>query len=394
MKVLMLTTSYPRYRGDYAGSFIHEMAKELVSQGVSVSVLAPEDEAAKGLDNWDGVEVKRIRYFWPGRFQKLCYGGGIFQNLRTNLIAWLQLPFLAVSFFWNGVLMSKKADVVHGHWMLCGSIAVLIKVFRKKSAVITVHGSDLNLICSKGVLAKIYGSTLTSADCVITVSNRLKELVLGLSPKAKVTVIHNCVDPAMFGAKTKKVSGKTKTILFVGRLCEAKGIRHLIEAFSEASQDQAGVKLTIVGDGPMRGELSAEIEQRGMKDWIEIRGFIDYQDLPSVYSESDIFVLPSLSEGFPLTVVEAMASKVAVIATDVGGIPEILVDGVNGLLVKPGSSQGLSDAMKRLIMDEQLRDRLAEAGRQTILSSYTLGEAAKETVAVYLLAYGLEYPRS
>ncbi len=150
-------------------------------------------------------------------------------------------------------------------------------------------------------------------------------------------------------------------ILFVGRLDPEKGLGNLVSAVAEMRESGLPVRATLVGDGPSRKALESQAHELGIASSIELPGYVEHgTPLFNLYRNSDLFVIPSLSEGFPKVIPEAMAFRLPVVATPVGGIPEIIHHEENGLLVSPGSPQEITDAVKRLVQEPELTNRLLE----------------------------------
>lgn len=152
-------------------------------------------------------------------------------------------------------------------------------------------------------------------------------------------------------------------LLFVGRLAPVKGLRYLFEAMNILMNEGIKVKLEIVGEGSHKPQLVKEAERLGIVDQIHFHGQIPFGlELFKIYREADIFVLPSLSEGIPKTLIEAMASGVPIVATKVGGIPDVIRDGQTGLLIKPRYSKEIAGGIERIINNQDLRQKIIKNG--------------------------------
>jgi glycosyltransferase involved in cell wall biosynthesis len=179
-----------------------------------------------------------------------------------------------------------------------------------------------------------------------------------------------------------------RNILFVGSLDTAKGIRFLLEAMAHAVQSGLEYTLTICGDGPERNEMKQLTERLGLNHLVNFRGHVRWgTELTQVYREADILVHPSLSEGVPKVVLEAMANGVAIIATTVGGIPRVVTDGENGILVPPKSSETISAALKRVSQDTALRNRLVQGG-YTFVCQHTAEKQARKLATIIFESVG------
>lgn len=203
---------------------------------------------------------------------------------------------------------------------------------------------------------------------VIAVSDGLRELALRTWPGGRIEVVPNGVDIERFRpAEMPTVrDGGTLVVVAVARLVEIKGLQHLIAALARIPADmRSQIRLRLCGTGPYEGELRRQVREAGLDEQVEFAGLIAYDEIPRQLRQSDVFVLPSLQEGLPLSLLEAMASGLPVVATAVGGIPGVVKDGVNGLLVPAAAPAALRDALVRLLANPALRQRLGTAARRT-----------------------------
>jgi glycosyltransferase involved in cell wall biosynthesis len=332
-RVVHLTTSYPRHEGDFAGRFVADLVRGLADH-VDVSVLAPGGYRDFGL----------------------AYGRGLVGNLRRR--PWLA-PLLAVSMILAVRRATRRCDLVHAHWLAAGAICVLAR----RRFVLTLHGSgtagrfaDLELARRH---PRLFGFVVRRAEVVIGVSEALAEAARRCGAR-EVRTIPNGVDlPASTGAEAEPAE-----VLYVGRLSPEKGIAELVAATE-------GLNLVVAGDGLLR---------RLVPDAL---GFVPHEELGALYDRAAVVVCPSYREGLPLCVLEAMAHGKPVVASAVGGIPELVEDGVTGFLVEPGDVAGLRAAIERLLADPLLRRRLGRAGRERVAERCSWERVTAATVAAY-----------
>lgn len=208
------------------------------------------------------------------------------------------------------------------------------------------------------------------ADLVLVPTRELKVYVEKFGAE-KVEVIPNGVNLEIFkGPALPQRKGRALSdlnILFVGRLERQKNLKTLIKAVSGISKSQASIKLSFVGAGSQKEELVRLADKLEVN--LEIKERISNEKLPEVYRQADVFVLPSLAEGHPKALLEAMSCGLACIASDIPGVNEIIVDGKNGLLIKP-TEEGLAEGLKRLIGDSGLRQRLGISARKTVSEKF------------------------
>jgi glycosyltransferase involved in cell wall biosynthesis len=343
-RVVHLTTSYPRHAEDFAGRFVADVVEGLERNGLDVSVLAPAGDV--------GVHLHHLAY----RDFGLAYGGGLVHNLKRR--PWLA-PLLLLSMIRAVRRTAGRDDVVHAHWLAAGAVCVLAR----RPFVLTLHGSgtagrfaDLELARR---FPRLFGAIVRRARVVICVSAALGEAARACGAR-DVRVIPNGVRiPASVVPEAEPAE-----VLFAGRLSPEKGIEELVAA-------TAGMNLVVAGDGPLR-----HLVPNGL-------GFVPHDELERLYDRAAVVVLPSYREGLPLCVIEAMAHGRPVVATNVGGIPELVEDGVTGLLVEPGDVNGLRAAVERLLADPRLRRRMGRAGRERIIERCSLEAVTAATLDVY-----------
>lgn len=216
-------------------------------------------------------------------------------------------------------------------------------------------------------------------DGVIAVSDGQAEKVRRAGvPNERVAVIRNAARPASFARSSWPgrtmlhacfLSPGERIVVSAGRLSPEKGFHVLIEAAQEVCANDPGVRFVVFGEGAQRSDLERRIAAAGLDERFALPGFRD--DLDSLLPNADLFVLPSFTEGLPNVVLEASAAGVPVVATAVGGTPEVVIAGETGLLVSPGDARGLSSAMQQLLADGELRRRYGNAGREFVRRNFT-----------------------
>jgi len=197
--------------------------------------------------------------------------------------------------------------------------------------------------------------------------NKVEELV----DSTKVVVSPDKgVDLELFRARNDKTifeNRKNKLkILYVGRLSEIKGLDYLIESFRSIHDNFPDSSLEMIGDGPVKKELKKKIKDLGINDCVDVRGYVEYEELPDHYRSADIFVLPSLSEGLSNVLLEAMACGLPIVATDVGGNGELILNGKGGYLVPPKNPSRLYRSLKKLIENPELRDEMGQFNKNYV----------------------------
>jgi len=187
----------------------------------------------------------------------------------------------------------------------------------------------------------------------------------------RLHVVHCGIDAADYALRVHEGAGSH--VLFVGRPGVRKGLSFLLQAIAALRAERPDIRLTVVGDGPERGEAETLARAAGIGDRVQFTGYQSSARVAEWLSRADVFVLPSLAEGVPIVLMEAMAAGVPVVATNVGGTSELVVDGENGFLVPPTVTDALVSRIRQLLDDPALRTRLGRAGRETVVRDFGLG---------------------
>jgi glycosyltransferase involved in cell wall biosynthesis len=260
--------------------------------------------------------------------------------------------------------------------------------------IFTVHGWAFS--ASHGAISVLYrwAERLVKAVTTVTICVAESERASGLAARSceeeTTVVIHNGVDPSAAPSR-RRLDGGSPRIVSVGRLQEPKDPLTLVRALG--SLRGGSFAAVIVGDGPDRPAVAAEVERLGLGHAAQLAG--ERHDIADLLVAADIFVLSTRSEGLPLSILEAMSAGLPVVASRVGGIPELVVDGETGLLVPPGDPSSLATAIERLMEEPALRDRLGAAGRARVEELFDLGRCRREHLELYrreLARRGLPVP--
>lgn len=388
MKIGVITSVYPEFKGDPHGIFVHRLMREICRQGHIVHVIAPfsGDKTDYMLD---GVYVKKFNYFYPKKFQKLCGRSGMIDNVKEGFF--VKIQFLSFIFF--NVLNSWKLrdmDLIHVQWPIPNGLgAFFLKIFNNTHYINTIHGEEVYL--SKRyhttfilkILVRNSFKTITNSSETFKVSleNELKKDKLGIIPFG--------VDTNIFRPYKVLKDEKIVQILSIGYLIERKGFEYLIKSVKEVLKVHDNINLKIVGTGPLENQIKTQIKELKLEGNVEILGNVSDEQLLDLYNSSDIFILPSIvdsqgnTEGLGVVLLEAMACKVPVIASNIGGIPDIVHDRINGLLVPQKDIFNLSKAINELINNEEFRKSLAFNGYEMVKGHFSWEKIAKEYIEIY-----------
>jgi glycosyltransferase involved in cell wall biosynthesis len=330
MKVVVLTTSYPRHRDDAAGRFVAEGVDELRRRGLDVDVVSPA----------------RFRHYG------VAYGAGVAGNLRKR--PWLvgALPLMLAGFARAARRAAHDADLIHAHWLPAGAVAMTAG----RPFVAQLWGTDVELARRVRPFAR---SVLARARLTIAPSSALAQEARRLGAR-DVRVIPNGVRlPDEVGAEAEPLE-----VLYAGRLSREKGILELVEAAE-------GMELVVAGDGPLRARVPGAL------------GFVPPLELSRLYARAAVVACPSHREGFGVACAEAMAHGRPVVASAVGGLLDLVAHEETGLLVPPRDVRALRSALERLFGNPDLRRRFGAAARERIREHFSWQRFGDETLRAY-----------
>jgi len=330
MKVVVLTTSYPRGPDDVAGAFVRDAVEHLRAAGLVVEVVSPST----------------FRHFG------LAYGHGIVGNLRRRPWKVLLVPLFLASYSHAARRAARDADVVHAHWLP----SALPAVKARKPFVLQLWGTDVELARRVRWAARML---VRRARVVLCPSEALAQAARELGARDVRVVPSGVAIPADVGE-----SDDPPHALFVGRLSEEKGILDFVEATE-------GIPRVIVGDGPLRARVPDAV------------GFVSPSEVGGYYERAAVVVCPSHREGYGVAAREAMAHGRPVVASAVGGLLDAVEDGVTGMLVPARDPVALRVVVDTLLDDSALRRRLGDAARATAREKFSWDTATPAVVAAY-----------
>ena len=331
--LLVLASTYPRWPADPEPGFVHELSRRLTER-YRVIVLCPHAPGAKPRETMDGVEVVRYRYA-PERWETLVNDGGIVTNLKRARWKLLLVPGFVLGQAWVAwrLMRRERVDVIHAHWLIPqGLIAALLPWLpgRRVSYVVTSHGADLYALKGR-LLDGIKRFVARRAAAATVVSSAMRERLAALGvPAAHIHVLPMGVDLSERFTPDPSVPRSQHEILFVGRLVEKKGLRHLIAALPQVLEGVPDAFLTIVGFGPEEAALRQQVHTLGLQAKVHFLGAVAQTGLPALYRRAALFVAPFVQaesgdqEGLPVALMEAVACGCPVVAGDVAGIEDLL----------------------------------------------------------------------
>lgn len=363
-KLLVTASTFPRWEGDTEPRFVLDLCKHM-TEWFDITIMVPYAPGAKEKETLEGMNVIRYHYFPVHKWETLCYPGAIVPRIREKKIRVLLVPFLFIALYYQLFRRLSSFDIVHVHWIIPQGI---VQSFFNKPYVVTGHGGDVTSL-NKGIVKRLKIRCLNRAGHVTVVSDYLRKRILELTDVPQIDVISMGVNVSSFGKQYFCANyfgqGEKKVVLFVGRLAEKKGVTYLISAMAKVD-----AMLVIVGEGTLKKELQEQARKLNVNAvfW----GSKTHDELKKIYASADVFVAPSVTakdgdqEGLGLVMLEAMASGLPVIASDSGGISQVVEDGVNGLLCPEKDVERLADSIAAVLQNDELGGWLSGNGMKMV----------------------------
>jgi glycosyltransferase involved in cell wall biosynthesis len=294
----------------------------------------------------------------------------------------------------------RRARIAHLHAHFADSatdVAMMVTQYRRDQSVdgvecswsLAVHGSVEFYNVERYALTE----KIDHANFAVAISDFGRSQLMRLSDGTRWPHIHvvRCgIDPSAYvPPSSREDSDNAARVLFVGRLLHGKGLSLLFEAIAELRRRGLDVTASIIGDGPARRELEASARSLGLSGQVRFEGAVAQEALHAQYARADVFCLPSFAEGIPVVVMEAMAMELPVVTTRIMGIPELVDDGTNGLLVPPGRVDALTETLARLVRAPDERRRIGRAAREKVCAGYDVARSAARMRSVLEAELGL-----
>jgi glycosyltransferase involved in cell wall biosynthesis len=400
MNVLMVASSYPKFPGDVTAPFIESIAHAVAARGHVVDVLLPHHP---DLRRPPGEPVRVLQYAYAPREEWSLWGyaQSLESDVRVRRGMYLLAPLVALALrrALGSLLGGRRYDVVHAHWVVPNAAMVTdIVAAHRVPFVVSAHGSDIFLAERSATVRAFARFTLERAARVTACSDDLRRRAVALgAPEGRTSTVPYGVDGAVFTSATAAEASSrlgappgARLVLALGRLVEKKGFGPLVEAAAGLS----GVQVAIAGAGDLQESLARRIAETGAP--VRLVGPLDRAAVVRALAAADVVAVPSVVDragnvdGLPNTLLEAMAAGRAIVASRVAGIPDVIADGVNGLLVPPGDVGALRAALMRLAADDALRARLGAAARETALRRHGWDRTARRFEECYAEAAALD----
>jgi glycosyltransferase involved in cell wall biosynthesis len=329
-------------------SHVFYLARELAARGHRVTVITTRTESSSPREEvMDGVQVKRLPSF------------------GKHFFGWILSSVFSVPSIVSG---ARGSDIMHCHtfaFALGGSIA---SVLRGCPLVVTVHSSHFLRLAKKALMRLLLKLVLRRSSVLLSTSKEIDGVVRGMLPGAETLPIVNGIDTETFRPVDPGISTDDGEFLIVcpRRLVEKNGVEFLIRALAHVAPE-INPKVYITGDGPLKSHLEGIAEENGVRDRVVFMGSVENVKMPSIYSSADLVVIPSLVEATSIAALEAMACERVIVASNVGGLPEIIDERI-GVLTEPGSPESIARAIEKIAgtpdtggMGREARKRVEES---------------------------------
>jgi glycosyltransferase involved in cell wall biosynthesis len=267
-----------------------------------------------------------------------------------------------------GLVVRERAVAVHLHtapdrglWR--DALFIALAFAARWPVILQLHGNGLQRLHDEGpgALRALIRFALEKAACVVVACESQRTWLRGVTPRAQVAVVPNPVAPVAALPEAQRAS----VVLFLGRLEPAKGVFDLLEALSALRPAVPDIRLLCAGEGD-RGAVRRHAERLGMADAVTFTGWVGPSGKRALFENAAVFALPSYDEAMPMSLLEAMAAGMPAIATPVGGVPEVMADGVSGFFVAPGDTATLQRLLRKLLLDNELAARIGIAAREAV----------------------------
>jgi glycosyltransferase involved in cell wall biosynthesis len=400
VNILSLTSSYPRYDGDPTAPFVESITRHVAALGHTMHVVLPENQAWARPASEGGVTFHSYRYSLRRSWTPWGYSESLERGVSVKPALFALAPVVALSAFRTAsrLLARERFDLVHAHWVIPnGVIAALAARRSGLPIVVSLHGSDLAVSEKNAAFGRAARSAFARAAAVTAPSDDLLERARRLGAREPLESIPYGADvQALTAAPGEADRLRTRlgltpervVVAGVGRFIDVKGFSYLIDAVAAARPSCPELHLVLVGDGDLREELEARARALGLSGSVEFPGIVGRDEIAAYFASAQIVVVPSvhahgLVDGLPNVALEAMAAGKPLIATKVGGLPQLVRDGENGLLVEEKDPAGLATAILSLANDPALRARLGERARAEIRDQRSWDVVARQFVEVF-----------
>jgi glycosyltransferase involved in cell wall biosynthesis len=394
LKICVIGSTYPRSHDDPLVPWLREAVGRMARRGHEMTVVAP---SFMGLPSHsiDGVPVLRFRYA-PRAVEKLTHDEGAPNKLRNPLYNLLAPSYVASGAAHLSYWAARRAfDLLHVHWPFPHSVLASLALPRRRMpTVATCHGAELALARRSRVIARTLQHSLLRAHAVSCNSSHTRREVENLCGRVARVIPYGTTVSTSGPLRDWSRPRDPATLLFSGRLIQRKGVDYLIRALPRVLERKS-VRLLVTGEGDRRGEWEELAAELDLSDRVHFLGFVSSARLAELYRTCDLYVHPAIfddandTEGLGVSLVEALANRCPVVASNVGGIVDVIVHEETGLLVQEKDENALAEAILRVLEDPGLGHRLGENGCEFAERHFDWERITDETEDLYRRAIAL-----
>ena len=382
--VVMIATSYPRFPGDGVGSFMEPIAKRVAARGHDVHLVAPWHPLIQRAKSEDGVSFHFFHYAPVASLSVFGYASGMRADTALRAAAWAITPLAVASGAWKAmrVATKRRATVVHAHWVVPGGLIGAI-ARRSLPLVVSLHGSDVFVAERHRAVGRAARGVFSRAGWITACSDDLRERAIRLgAPADRSETVPYGVDTARFAPDAAARSevraalglGDAPVVFTAGRLVHKKGFAVLLEAAALLAGEFPQLQVLIAGDGDLRADLEARAAASAGR--VRLLGTQPQDQIARLAAAADVIAVPSVHDeagnvdGLPNFALEALATATPVVASNVGGLPQAIEDGLTGRLVPERDAGALADAIAGLLRQPELAVRIGRWAREHIARDF------------------------
>jgi len=396
MRILMVSSSYPRFPGDVIAPFIESIAKAVAKKGNEVHLLIPEHPKLTVREG-ENIHFHIYHYAPTKSLAKWGYAQSLEADERVRGEIFLIAPLALGSLFFSILSLTRRYrfDLIQANWLLPNGLPAAIAArLTGLPLVVSLHGSDVFLAEKGWIFKKSAQIALDAADWITASSDDLKERALKIGGgKECATTIPYGVDPAAFHpnermreeVRSELKLGENDILVFaIGRLVAKKGFEYLIKAAPMVIAEVPNIRFLIAGSGDLEENLKKLTSECEVADYFLFPGKLPRERVPAFMNAADIIAVPSIHDaegnvdGLPNVVMEALSSKKAVVASEIGGIPSVISNEENGILIPEKDEKALAQAIIKLARSPKLRRKLAEEARKRIERKHTWDKVGEQ----------------
>lgn len=403
LKIATLTHTYPRFTHDINAPFVEQLMERIAAMGNDVSVLTAFDPAWDRRPGDHTVDLRTYKYIWPDSLHILGYSRTIEGNVRfrKRVLALSPLLFLGAFRAFRKLVRETRPEVLHAHWILPnGFIAGLVSKLTGIPLLIQLHGSDVFTAEKNPLFRRMARFAGKQAAYIVSPSPDLRDRLgaLGIDT-AKIGIVPNTVESNFCAGVSEEdvsalrerigVPSGNRIVLAMGRMVHVKGFEYLLDAFTRIAGEFPDVTLVLAGGGVLYDDMRRRADDLGIGKRVIMPGPAARDEVPGYFRAAEVFVVPSVKhesgavDGLPVVIPEAMAAGLPIIASAVGGIPVLVREDENGILVPQRDPEALAGALRRLLSDRERCRACGERARSIVECSVNYTAVAEHFTRLY-----------